>query len=132
MKEEHTIRRASMEIICEKTDRSPLVSLDGDQLQFSGRSYMDNAVEFYRNLIAKISSLTFPKLDVEVRLEYFNTSSSKCLLELFRSFEKMAKAGCQVSIYWYYMPDCPDLEEAGEDYRDLITAVPFELIEVEG
>ncbi len=121
-----------MEIICEQTDRTPLVTLDGDQLQLSGRSYMDNAVEFYRNLIARIGSLTLSKLDVDVRLEYFNTSSSKCLLELFRSFEKMGKSGCQVKIYWYYMPDCPDLEEAGEDYRDLISAIPFDLIEVEG
>ncbi len=120
-----------MEIICEQTDRTPLVSIEGSEMTLSGRSYMDNAVEFYRNLIARIESMTFDKMDVEVKLDYFNTSSSKCLLELFHTFEKISRNGHPMRVFWYHSPDCPDLEEAGEDYRDLITGIPFELVEAE-
>lgn len=120
-----------MEIICENTDRSPLITIEGDELTLRGRSYMDNAVEFYRNLIARVGGMKFEKLDVVVDLEYFNTSSSKCLLELFHSFEKIAHDGRPVRVFWYHSPDCPDLEEAGEDYRDLVTTIPFELVEVQ-
>ncbi len=120
-----------MEIICNQTDRSPLVTLDGAELTLSGRSYMDNAVEFYRNLIARIGGMKFEKMDVVVRLEYFNTSSSKCLLELFHSFEKTSKEGRPMRVFWYHSPECPDLEEAGEDYRDLVTGIPFELVEAQ-
>lgn len=120
-----------MEVICEQTDRSPLVTIEGDELTISGRSYMDNAVEFYRNLIARIEGLKFTKLDVVIKFEYFNTSSSKCLLELFHSFEKISKDGRPMRVFWYHSPETPDLEEAGEDYRDLIRAIPFELVEEE-
>lgn len=119
-----------METLCEQTDRSPLVVVEGGELTISGRSFMDNAVEFYRNLIARIGGMKFEKMDVVVRLDYFNTSSSKCLLELFRTFEKINHEGRLMRVFWYHTPDCPDLEEAGEDYRDLVTGVPFELVEI--
>lgn len=112
----------------EKTDRSPLVTFDSGELVIEGRSYMDDAAEFYRNLIANISGLSFAQLSVVVFLEYFNTSSSKCLLELFRYFEGMSKKGRQVKIVWKFTDGNQDLEEAGEDYRDLISGIPFETL----
>lgn len=115
----------------EKTDRSPLVTFDNGELVIEGRSYMDDAAEFYRNLIANVSGLSFARLSVVVFLEYFNTSSSKCLLELFRYFEKMSKGGRPVKIVWKFAEGNQDLEEAGEDYRDLITGIPFETLSVD-
>lgn len=121
-----------MVTLFEQSERSPQVTYDGSELVIKGRSFMDDAVDFYRNLIANVSGLDFSSLEVVVNLDYFNTSSSKCLLELFRSFEKMVRAGRSVKIFWYYAESCPDLEEAGEDYRDLLSDVPFELVGVEG
>ena len=118
-----------MEIIKEQTDKSPLVTFDGVELVIKGRSYMENSQDFYRTLIAQVQSLQYERLDVIVILAYFNTSSSKCLLELFHAFERLSTNENPVAVFWYYAPDCPDLEEAGEDYRDLITGIKFELIE---
>ena len=113
----------------EQTERSPLVTFDGDELLIKGRSFMDDAAEFYRNLIASIANLGADSLAISVALDYFNTSSSKCLLELFRAFEKMNKAGKNYRITWFYEENCPDIEEAGEDYRDLMTdLLPFEIV----
>ena len=114
-----------------QTERSPLVTYDGRELTIKGRSFMDNAIEFYRNLIARVNSLGFTKIEVVVILDYFNTSSSKCLLEFFRALERMAAEGKQISVFWYFFPGNSDLEEAGEDYRDLIEGIPFELVELE-
>jgi hypothetical protein len=63
---------------------------------------------------------------VFVQLEYFNTSSSKSLLDLFKRFEKLST----VEIHWHYDSDDEDMLEAGEDY-DHIVEVPFRFIEVE-
>ncbi|MBQ3634301.1 MAG: DUF1987 domain-containing protein [Bacteroidales bacterium] len=114
-----------------QTERSPLVTFDGRELVIKGRSFMDNAIEFYRNLIARIGSLEFSSLDVSVHLNYFNTSSSKCLLELFRTLERINRTGKPVSVFWYYTDGFSDMEEAGEDYRDLMEGLKFELVEVD-
>ncbi len=120
-----------MDVLMTQTERSPLVSFDGKELVVKGRSFMDNSVEFYRNLIARISNLDFYSLDVSVHLTYFNTSSSKCLLEFFRYLEKLNQEGKKISVFWYYSNDYSDMEEAGEDYRDLIEGMTFELVETD-
>lgn len=118
--------------IFEQTERSPLVTFDGGELVIKGRSFMDNAADFYRNLVAHIANLGADGFAVSVCLDYFNTSSSKCLLELFRAFEKMNKEGKNYSVKWYFDENCPDIEEAGEDYKDLMTEVlPFDIVCIE-
>ena len=63
-----------------------------------------------------------------MQLEYFNTSSSKCILDVFKKLESLA--GTEVSVKWYYEEDDEDMLEAGEDYEAIID-LPFEMIEVE-
>ena len=70
------------------------------------------------------------KTSVNVKLEYFNTSSSKCILDIFRKLELMHKKGDEVEINWYYEEDDEDMFEAGEDYQSIIN-IPFKMIEME-
>lgn len=122
-----------METLCAATERTPCVTYGDGRLEIRGRSFMDDAIDFYSSLIDNVKTLPAEELDVVVALDYFNTSSSKCLLELFRSLERRAtQTNHPTRIFWHYAAECYDIEEAGEDYRDLITAVPFELVEDEG
>jgi hypothetical protein len=43
--------------------------------------------------------------------------------------EKLYKAGHEVVITWRYDADDEDMEETGEDYRELLD-VPFDLVSV--
>jgi len=67
--------------------------------------------------------------EVNVQLEYFNTSSSKCILDVFKKLEAIHKSGNEVIINWYYEEDDEDMLEAGEDYESIIR-IPFKMIEV--
>ena len=67
---------------------------------------------------------------VNIQLEYFNTSSSKCILDVFKRLELIHKKGNQVEINWYYEEDDEDMFEAGEDYQSIIN-IPFKMIEME-
>ena len=67
---------------------------------------------------------------VDVRLEYFNTSSSKCILDFFKKLEKVNGATTEVHVNWYFETDDEDMEEAGEDYKAIV-GLPFTIIEVE-
>ena len=66
---------------------------------------------------------------MNVQLDYFNTSSSKCILDILKRVDKIDDAGHDVLIKWYFDESDEDMMESGEDYMDLLEA-PFELIEL--
>lgn len=101
------------------------------ELLLKGRSIPENSIEFYKPLIEWIESYSeSPNSStvLNVQLEYFNTSSSKCILDVFKKLESVT--GSEVSVKWYYEEDDEDMLEAGEDYEAIID-LPFEMIEVE-
>jgi len=119
----------------EGTPKTPMVKFDGEtgKIEIKGRSIPENSIEFYKPLVEWLDEYGKgpQKLtDVHVQLEYFNTSSSKCILDVFKKFETIVKAGHEVIINWYYEEDDEDMLEAGEDYQSIVK-VPFKMIEVE-
>lgn len=122
-------------IIIEGTPKTPSVNFDSASgiLHLKGRSIPENSIEFYKPLVEWLDSYSGkpqPKTSVNIQLEYFNTSSSKCLLDLFKKLETMHKNGNDIMIKWYYEEDDEDMLEAGEDYQSIIN-IPFKMIEVE-
>jgi len=102
-------------------------------LALKGRSIPENSIEFYKPLNDWLDSYAdSPKENttVDVRLEYFNTSSSKCILDFFKRLEKVNQGNSAVHVNWYFETDDEDMEEAGEDY-EAIVGLPFSIIEVE-
>jgi len=99
-------------------------------LEIKGKSIPENSLEFYRPVfewLDNYSGRPAPKTVLRVALEYFNTSSSKCLLDIFRKLETISLSGkSEVKVSWCYDSDDEDMMEAGEDYRALVK-VPFEL-----
>ncbi len=122
-------------IIREETLKTPYVKFDGEKglVEIKGRSIPENSIEFYKPLIDwldKFADQPADRTSVNVKLEYFNTSSSKCILDIFRKLELMHKKGDEVEINWYYEEDDEDMFEAGEDYQSIIN-IPFKMIEME-
>ena len=71
-----------------------------------------------------------PKTEIKISLEYFNTSSSKCLLDILRKLEALKKsAKSTVTVSWYYEADDEDMMEAGQDYDSLVD-LNFNIIKI--
>ena len=122
-------------IAIEGTTKTPTVIFDAEQsaLYIKGRSIPENSIEFYKPLIDWIdqySSAAAAATIVNIQLEYFNTSSSKCILDVFKKLEGINKNGSAVRVKWFYEKDDEDMLEAGEDYQAIID-LPFEMIELE-
>ena len=103
------------------------------ELVISGRSIPENSIEFYKPVIEWLESLKVSERDkivLEIKLEYFNTSSSKCILDVFKKLEEIRGVGKDASIRWYFESDDEDMEEAGQDFSAIIK-VPLELITVD-
>lgn len=116
----------------EKTPKTPLVKLDSTtgKLIFQGRSIPEDAIGFYEGImdwIVEYAKSPATKTVVEMRFEYFNTASSKCILDVLKKLESFQS---DVFIEWYFEEDDEDMQEAGEDYHAIIN-LPFKIIETE-
>lgn len=116
----------------QESPKTPSVhfSSENGTLELKGRSIPENSLEFYKPLIDWVDAYAKeakPETNVHIQLEYFNTSSSKCLLDLFKRLENLSG---KVTINWYFEHDDEDMLEAGEDYEAIIS-IPFKMIEVE-
>jgi hypothetical protein len=119
----------------EGSAKTPTVNFNSAEgtLELKGRSIPENSIEFYKPLndwIDAYGANPKPSTIVDVKLEYFNTSSSKCILDLFKQLESLNSGQTEVNVNWYFEEDDEDMAEAGEDY-DAIISLPFKMIEVE-
>ncbi|MBA2613082.1 MAG: DUF1987 domain-containing protein [Bacteroidetes bacterium] len=112
--------------------KTPVIKFDliNGFLEIKGRSIPENSIEFYRPLLVAVDNylrVVKPITIVTMHLEYSNTNSSKCILDVFKKLANVHRVTSFVSVNWYYEDD--DMLEAGEDYRALIN-IPFKMIQV--
>ncbi len=122
-------------LIIRPTRITPLVYFDPNRglLELRGRSSPENAINFYHKLLTALDKYsTFGNRDITAnfKYEYFNTSSSKCVFDVFKKLLKIRESGHSININWYYEEMDEDMLEAGEDYSDLL-GVEFNYIETE-
>lgn len=122
-----------MEIIKIKgTEDTPNVILDKAQnlFEISGRSLPEDVSMFYEPILSWIDQYAEEPNSSTVfnfKLEYFNTASSKVILDILLKFEDIHEKGNKVSIKWHYREDEEDMLEAGEEYADIVE-IPFEYV----
>ena len=120
-------------IIVSATEDTPGIRFDAanDIFEISGRSLPEDVVKFYRPILDWLDEYTQSPNENTVfnfKLSYFNTASSKIILDILMKLEGMHDAGKNISIKWYYPSDDEDMMEAGEEYADIVS-VPIEMVE---
>lgn len=121
--------------IIEPTDDTPGIILDKEKnvFKFSGKSLPEDVAEFYNPILdwlMEYSKDPNQETEVEFRMEYFNSASSKQILDILTIFEEIHNNGKKVNVKWYFQEDDEDMEEAGESYDEIID-VPIEIISYE-
>ena len=106
------------------TDISPEISLEQNgNLIIKGTSIPENSEEVYRPVLLWLRNYApnpAPTTNLEVQLDYFNTSSSKFLLEILRIIKQIQDSQNPVLIKWCYYSDDPDMMESGQDFMDIL------------
>ncbi|MCI0751050.1 MAG: DUF1987 domain-containing protein [Flammeovirgaceae bacterium] len=116
-----------MEILkLEGTEDTPKIMLDAKNgiFEISGRSLPEDSAEFYRPVLEWIGNYAKsanPATEFVFKLEYFNTASSKLILDVLSALEDIKG----MKIMWYYHEDDEDMEEAGQEFSELVE-IPFE------
>ena len=114
------------------TEDSPQVILNTEDniLELSGRSLPEDVNTFYEPVLSWIEEYAKNPLENTVfnfKLTYFNTASSKVILDILTQFEEMIEEGHQVLVRWHFPDEDEDMQEAGEEYADMVD-VPFEMV----
>lgn len=120
------------QFIIERDKKTPYVYFDPNngKLEISGYCLPSNSLVFFQPLFIEVEKyLTDPQPSTELvfSLEYFNTSSSKIILQLLQRFETLQTMGKQVSFIWYIDEDDYDMHDAGKTYEASIK-IPTQIL----
>lgn len=88
--------------------------------EISGESYMEEAYKFYAPLIDWVKEYlqhVGDKITINFKLIYFNTSSSRLIVDFLETLRKSREDGKQITVNWYYDPDDPDVKDEVEDFE---------------
>jgi hypothetical protein len=114
------------------TPETPAIHLDKNkgEIKFSGRSMPEDARSFYapiKEWIKNYSKNPVEGTHIVFVFEYFNTASSKMIMEVIETIKGITKKDPDLYAEWHYLEDDDDMLEAGEDYEE-ITGLKFEYV----
>jgi len=119
-------------LILPGTEDTPGIHFDKQtgEYSISGRSLPEDVSTFYAPVFSWLDSFAgdpAPSAVFVFKLEYFNTASSKIILDILMRLEELHSDGkSAITIEWHYFESDEDMQEAGEEYKDLVE-VPFVL-----
>lgn len=110
-------------IYIDGTNRHPEVQCDAEKglISIKGKAIPEDAEKFFQPIvdwIVKYTETQPEKTEINFQLEYFNTSSSKWLLLVFKKLEVLQEQNGQTEINWFY--DDEDLLEYMQEIKELL------------
>ncbi len=120
-------------LIIEKTKNSPGVHCDAENgiIEFTWRSNLENAESFYKPIfewVDKYIENPAPQTEINFKMSYFNTSSSKLVMQILEKLAIMHKKTNSVTLNWYYEDE--DMYDYGDDFKEILE-LPTNFIELE-
>jgi hypothetical protein len=117
------------------TASTPYIKFEPKQgkLVISGRSVPENPVQFYMfwmDTVTQYLRNPVSPTQIDIHMEYFNTTSSRCILKILRLFKELEPKGIKVIINWYYSSEDTDIKEVGEDFQTIVN-IPFNIQKVD-
>lgn len=107
----------------EATDRTPSVVLDRQEsiLKLEGRSYPEEGMDFFDPIILRFKTLEEsdnPIKVIHIRLEYYNSSTSKAMAELFTSMITAKNNDHEVKVIWEFEEDDDGIQDDIDMFLD--------------
>jgi hypothetical protein len=122
-------------LIIEPTLNSPRVVLDPaeNRFEFSGESRPENVRSFYLPVLEWLESFSGTAsgtYSFVFDFEYFNSTSAKYILDVFKILHGIQERGSQVQVKWHYEEDDEDMYEVGLEMSRM-SGLDFEYVKEE-
>ena len=122
--------------LIEATKSSPYIHFDpeGHTLEIRGESYPENAIKFYAPMFTWLKAYLEDLGDDEVKVDlgfiYFNSSTSKILMNFFDLLEEAVERGKKILVNWHYHEGNDTALECGEEFQEEINNLQFNCVKV--
>ncbi len=112
-------------LFIERSRNTPEVVFQPEMRLFeiTGVSFPENSKEFFEPLLTYLhecESVIESGTTFSFKLDYFNTSSARCILDVFNAIDRLNHSGKEVVINWYYSAGDEELREVGEEFGMLV------------
>lgn len=89
-------------------------------LEIAGESYMEDTYRFYSPVIEWLINYVKEQKPIifNFKLNYFNTSTSRFILDILDILKNYKSNGGDVKIYWHYRQDDPDMVDEVKDFEE--------------
>lgn len=120
----------------EATKSTPAIFFreDTHAIEIAGESYPENAAAFFGPVFSWFTRFweedSSRYLVVDIALMYFNSSSSKILMNLFDMFEDQVADGWRICVNWHYHEDNDTVLECGEELLEDYDGFEFNLVRI--
>jgi hypothetical protein len=116
-----------------ETENTPGVNFNAETgiMVIEGESFPNLAMRFYQPLMDWVQlflAQTRGPAVINFKYTYFNTSSSKCIINLLMLMEGAHAAGKSVEVNWHYRNGDANMEESGRELAEGLT-LPFVLVQ---
>jgi hypothetical protein len=113
------------DLFVQGTDSLPTVSLKSSgELKITGRALPEDANSFFRPILDWLRNFSADEVNIEFNLDYFNTSVSKQILDMFKIIEGNP-ANKVIKIKWMYEDGDEEMLESGEIYSEMLKRFQF-------
>ncbi|HNV52756.1 MAG TPA: DUF1987 domain-containing protein [Tenuifilaceae bacterium] len=123
-----------MGILIDKTSDCPYINFTEDGiLEIEGRSITEDPFSFWQPLLEWVENYTrkpASETEVNIYLEYSNSSSNKYINELLRKLEDSHRKTTLVTVNWRYEEDDESVFQLGKDFESMLK-LPFVFSEIE-
>ncbi len=104
---------------------APYVFMDAEEgfIEIKGKSYPPDVAIFYEpilNWLDEYLKQGRKEMNLNLIMDYFNTSSSKLILDILYKLEEIDQSGKKVTVNWYYPEDDEEILDLGEEYEGLV------------
>lgn len=116
-----------------RTISTPHVVIDEENSYFmmEGESFPENVGKFYSELttwLTEYLKADFKVLKFDCHLIYFNSSTSKLLMNILNAMNDAAIMGKNVVVNWHCSKDNDIIIECGEEFGEDFTDLEFHII----
>lgn len=98
------------------------------KFRITGNSLPEDVLGFYSPIFTWVKEYALQPnayTEVEVKLNYFNSASSKAILDILSILESITQQGKEVKINWHYNELDEDMLAIGREFESMLK-IPFE------
>ncbi|MBN2482064.1 MAG: DUF1987 domain-containing protein [Bacteroidales bacterium] len=113
------------DLFIQGADSLPTISFKTDgELKITGRALPEDAAKFFEPVMEWLGKFSADEINLEVNLDYFNTSVSKKLLDIFKVIEDNPDNKA-IKVLWKYEDGDDEMLESGQIYEELLPRLCF-------